>query len=110
MPIFRRSQMGSSSPSVMSNAVESQYWLEKPNLIEFLSTLTWPDGAVRFTGTILVFRDAGLWKCCLKDRDAQQSTFVSAPTLDELFRRCDELLGTGGGEWRSERPSGKKGR
>jgi len=108
MPVFRRSQMGVNSGSAGAQVPESEAWLAFPNLIDFLSTQSWPDGLSRATGTLLLFRETGLWKCCLRDRDAGQTTFVSAPTIDELFKRCDELVATGGGEWRAERPQGKK--
>jgi len=105
MPVFRRSQMASTSSPEAASVAELGYWKDLVNLIDFMSSSTWPDGTSRATGTVMLFREGGAWKAWLHDRDALHGCFLSAPTLVELLERCDECVGEGSGDWR---PDGKK--
>lgn len=86
-----------SSPGVACKISEKH-----PDLVEWLTAGTWPDGEARVPGTMLVFAEDGLWKCCLHDRAQSLSCFVSGKTLTECLGAAERACGEGQGEWRSK--------
>lgn len=109
MPIFRRSVVPSATPGESSSVPESEPlpFSSFPNLLDFLQAVRWPDGTSRSPGTLLIFKEASMWKGCLNDRDAAQNAFFSARTLMGLFEQLDAAAGSGSGDWRAARPRGK---
>jgi hypothetical protein len=75
-----------------------------PALVEFLTLPKWEDGAVRATGTILVFIEDGIWKGCLRDRDQSLVAFVAAPTPEGILAAADKGLRGNDLDWRAQRP------
>jgi hypothetical protein len=111
MAIHRRSAPAAGgSESALTPRSQGEYWDRLPAVLEFLSASRWPDGASRSTGTVMVFFEAGFWKCWVHDRDAAQGAFLSARTLPELMQEVEEAVATGKGDWRADRKgSGRKG-
>lgn len=79
-----------------------------PTLCEFLTSSVWDDGAARVPGTLLVFAEGPLWKCCLKDRDGGHVVFVSAKTPIALLKALEAGLVGDGLDWRADRKQGGK--
>lgn len=79
-----------------------------PNVVEFLSSCSWPDGTARSTGTVMLMVESGLWKAWVHDRDASLGAFVSGENLQLLLKRLNEGLESGGLDWRPDRKVGKK--
>ena len=80
-----------------------------PCLAEFLCQSSWEEGVPRTTGTALVLVEDGRWKLWLHDRDVAESLWVSGATLDEVFSTADQLIASGAGEWRKDRPQSRGG-
>lgn len=76
-----------------------------PHVFEFLSSLAWPDGSSRVTGTVMLLTEAGRWKAWAHDRDSAEGVFVSAGSLEGTLDELEDLLSTGGGDWRPDKRS-----
>lgn len=74
-----------------------------PFLAGFLAETKWEDGTARETGTVLVFCDDGVLKCCLNDRDQKRVCFLTASTWDGLVGKVEEGLEEGTHEWRAKK-------
>lgn len=79
-----------------------------PNLAEFLTRLSWEDGAKRKTGTVMVLAEQGVWKCWIHDRDGLRSGWVSAGSLYDLVNVLETALGEDSVTWRDDKPGGRK--
>jgi hypothetical protein len=79
-----------------------------PVLVEFMTATAWDDGAPRKTGTLLLFAEDGVWKACVKDRDAERVCWVSGGVLDDLLSTIDLGLREDGLAWKAEKPFKKK--
>lgn len=84
----------------------SQY----PFVVDFMRQLHWEDGKARKPGTILLTVEDGRWKAWLHDNDASASAWLSGATLTGLFESMEDMLASGGGEWRRDRPKASGGR
>ena len=108
MPVYRRTgEAASGDGSAPAAEPEGKYWLSLPCVVEFLSLSKWPDSSSRQTGTVMLFRESGLWKAWVHDRDALQGLFVSAGSLQGLLREIEEAVGTGKGDWRADKKGAK---
>jgi hypothetical protein len=109
MSIARRSP-GPSGPNSAAplTVPEAGYWVGLPDLVSFLSGLTWPDGSARQSGTIMLMTEVGVWKCWLHDRDAGMGCFVSGKTLDSCLERAEEAVGSSEADWRPDRKPASK--
>jgi len=81
-----------------------------PALSEYLETDEWENGETRATSTLLLFVDAGGFKACLNDRDANRSLWVTGVSFLDVLEALEGLLASGGGEWRHNGPYKGKGR
>jgi len=80
-----------------------------PEIYSFLSAVQYPDGAERVTGTLLLFTDQGVLKCCLTDRDGGCVAFLSGDSLEGLLDAAEAGLREDALEWRQQkRDSGRK--
>lgn len=77
-----------------------------PTVCEFLSSVTWPDGSPRVTGTITLLCELGTLKAALNDRDASASAFVSANSFTTLLKAIEAGLSDGSLDWRLKEASG----
>lgn len=78
------------------------------SLCEFLMDEAWDDGSPRKRGTLLLFWEGGSWKVCMHDRDRVLQTFLSAQTLEELLKVCNEALAGDCAGWTEKRLPGAK--
>lgn len=85
-----------------------------PALWEFLTLEKWDDGTSRVTGTVRLFAEDGLVKCCANDRDGVgRVCWFSGEALEDVLASLDNALATGEGEWRLDKykaPAGGRGR
>jgi len=101
----------SEGPAVDVWADVSDEWVKShPFLGAFLGDVLYDDGAVRKTGTLLVFVDQGVLKACLSDRDVAEVAFVSASSFEGLMERLEGGLREGALEWRKAGGGGKRRR
>ena len=109
MALHRRVQADKSgAPSPLRAERAGGYWTNLPDVVSFLSALTWPDGSPRATGTVMLFAEGGCWKAWVHDRDAAMGMFASAGTLLDLMEVVDEAVREGTGDWRPDRKGGRK--
>lgn len=81
---------------------------EYPVLYSYLTDTKWEDGNPRETTTVLLCVDAGVLKAWVNDRALARSAWVSADSLQGLFRTLEAKLATNQLEWRLVRKEGKK--
>lgn len=75
-----------------------------PALFAFLTQVAWDDGEPRETGTAMLLFGDGLLKLWLHDRNGTGSSAWSAgEALEDVFAAADDLIASGGGEWRPDR-------
>lgn len=85
---------------------ECELALLAPTLYEWLTAEQWADGSPRTPGTYCVFTGDGLFKMVIKDRDAQQTLWVAAPSLTKLYAVAEAALTSPSADWRMERVQG----
>lgn len=110
MPLQRRSDPPPSDGAGVSGPAAGDWGKWYPLLVEFLSRTAWEDGKKRDTGTVMLMFEGGRWKAYVNDRDRSESCFVTGPSPDGLLSVIEELLATGGGDWRPSRVSGSGSR
>lgn len=74
-----------------------------PELYAFLAAGSYPDGAERITGTLLLFTDQGQLKCCLTDRDGGCVAFLAGESLEGLLDAAEAGLREDALDWRAQR-------
>lgn len=79
----------------------------RPALRAMLCDLTFEDGARRQTATLLVFSDGGALKACLRDRESEETAWVTGQGLTGLLDALEVGLQEGRLDWRKE---GKRNR
>lgn len=99
-----RRERASSGRSDGQPLLGSDSYLGRPDLWEFLTRESYPDGAERQTGTLLIFAEDGALKGCLSDRDQLMRCFVTAASWEGLLEALEGALGDGGAEWRNYTP------
>lgn len=82
-------------------------WGERyPRLAERLTCPVFDDGTVRVTDTLTLFAQDGVWKGCLRDRDARLCLWVAATTPEGVLEVLEEALGDATAVWRADRAAG----
>lgn len=110
MAIARREKTGGSSGSSSEPALAGKVLTGYPNVLEFLSMLSWPGGDPRIVGTLTITTEGGKWKATLKDRDSCGVCFVTAATPDALLKDLDKGIESGNLEWRDDKFQGGNGK
>jgi hypothetical protein len=80
-------------------ADDADFRVRYPTLHSFLC-LTGRKGAVRKTGTMLLFAEDGVFKACLSDRDEGYIAFLTHKSVEGLLDAADKALFRGALEWR----------
>jgi hypothetical protein len=75
-----------------------------PALAGWLGETVTEEGAVRQTGTILLFVEGSWVKCCLTDRQSGWRCFLSAVSFEDLLTAADGGLAAGSLDWRPSKP------
>jgi hypothetical protein len=79
-----------------------------PALFAFVTETTWDDGTVREPGTFMVMSGDGLLKLWLHDREGSgRSAWAAGEALEDALAAADDMIATGSGEWRVDRPKGQ---
>jgi hypothetical protein len=109
MPLLKR-ETTSSTPGSTGAAADGStaFWKRLPDLYAFLSVSSWPDGKSRVPGTVLIFTDGSVWKCCLNDKDQNLVAFVSGPTIEKALEAAEKAVGDPGADWRVSQGKGKR--
>jgi len=93
-------------PLVADAVFEKAY----PALFEFLSATEWDTDIDRTTGTLLLFCEEGMFKCCLNDRDGCLKTFMAAESFEALLQSVNNGLIRGSLDWRREKQPQRRGK
>jgi len=72
-----------------------------PTLYAFLHDQKFDDGSLRVPGSMSIFCQMGVLKCCLNDKHAQMMTFLEASTWDELVALADSAILDDGTDWKA---------
>jgi hypothetical protein len=71
-----------------------------PTLVEFLTRVQWAPDQPRQKGSIFLFIEDGMWKCCCNDNDAELVAFVTKTALAELLPAVEKGLAGNTLDWR----------
>jgi len=72
-----------------------------PQILEYLSQTTYPDGSKRETSSLVVLCDGASWRVCLSDRDNQRVMWKTGATLVDALEAVElSLLGDDPSDWR----------
>jgi hypothetical protein len=74
----------------------------RPALCSVLFDRAYQDGTKRTTSTLLLFADGHTLKGCLKDRDSEETAWVSAETLEGLLDALEVGLQESRLDWRKD--------
>jgi hypothetical protein len=74
----------------------------RPALRAMLCDVSYADGSRRVTATLLVFTDGGAFKACLRDRDTEETAWVTGQGLTGLLDALEVGLQEGRLDWRKE--------
>lgn len=105
MAIEKRSPADATRPSLVAAAAGVLGQLA-PALTERLTAKTFADGTPRKGDTVLLFEQDGVWKCMLKDREANLCLWVSAALLDDLPEVLEAAVNDPQAVWRADRAAG----
>ena len=81
-----------------------------PALYEFLTLSKWEDGTTRRLGSLSLFVDDSLWKCCLNDKDGPRVAFVSGSSVEEVLQAAEDGIVQSLLVWRSSTPYKNRGK
>lgn len=82
-----------------------------PALWEYLTLLSWEDGAPREPATMILMVEEGRWKACLSDRATGRTLWRVGDTLAALLEALEGSLASGEADWRrGKAPPPRRGR
>jgi len=105
MAIEKRSAADAARPALVAAAAGVLGQLA-PALIERLTCKAFADGTPRKVDTVLLFEQDGVWKCMLKDREANLCLWVSSAILDDLPEVLEAAVTDPAAVWRADRAAG----
>ncbi len=71
-----------------------------PALLEYLQSVSYPDGSPRLRSSLLVLVEDGSVKTCLSDRDQEQSLWRSGSSLEDALLALEATLTGEHQDWR----------
>lgn len=74
----------------------------RPALAAMLFDEQYSDGKPRKTATLLLFADSGTLKACLRDRDVEETAWVSGSGLEGVLDALEVGLTEGRLDWRRD--------
>jgi hypothetical protein len=108
---MRRTKSEDTSSTSSSTWQDTTFVASYPALSEFLGDPTFADGTKRNTGTLLLFCDGRLLKCCLTDREQNLIAFLSGESWGEMLDAIERGLVEGNLDWRVRKEyTSKKGK
>lgn len=93
------------APSAGANGAvaDSEFVVLYPQLAEYVTGTRWDDGTDRESSSLLIFAEAGLWKCCLNDRALGRKLWATGTTLEGALAVLDSVLVSSGADWRPDK-------
>src|SRR5271166_763011 len=81
-----------------------------PLLWEYCTAESWSDGSPRVTASVLVFFEAGVFKCCLNDRASCRTGWSSGNTAEDALASIEGHLRANSMDWRKSKapPAGRR--
>jgi len=71
-----------------------------PAVIEYLTSVQYPDGSPRERSTVSVFVEDGVIKACLSDRDQARTLWRSGSSLEDAILGLEQAIADGTADWR----------
>jgi len=91
------------SETSSSSSLAAGQWKSFPELWDFLTTTSYPDGAKRKTGKLSLSCESGLLGLLLTDAQTGQYAFLNGRSLDDLLAEAELRLGDGSMSWRASK-------
>lgn len=104
----RRSSSGVPADAPL-HSLDHQFAESFPFLWDHLTQEVWPDGSPRELSTLLLFRQDGVFKVMVKDKNAGECCWLSMQRLSDCWAVVNAALGDAGTEWRADRQPGGNG-
>ncbi len=95
-----------SSPSLPASSL-TEYLSPFVNVLEFLSSLSGPEGSKREVGSLSLTTKDGKWSIRVKAPTQKAYAYVTAAGLDECLELVERGLGDGSLDWRKDNDSWK---
>lgn len=103
---LRRVEPGAPVNKLPSEPVVDDFSGMCPDLLQFMTASTWPDGKARALPTLMSCYEDGRWRVCLNDKANGRSVWVSGVTWIEALEAIDRGLTGDCLEWRKNRWTG----
>jgi hypothetical protein len=97
---FLRKQVGQDASGGQGSFVDADFQKGYPALTEYLTVPQYPDGSPRALATLTLFREDGLWKACLNEKDQGLVLFVAEGRFNVLLEALELLLQEEHPPWR----------
>jgi hypothetical protein len=102
----RESLNGSSGSDVKRSAMFDSF----PEIWQFLTCLTAPDGSTRQPGTVSLSLNGGIWNLALNDPATGLYAALSCQTIDDLILMVEARLSEGTMPWKVSKYPPRKGK
>lgn len=79
-----------------------------PTVLQYLTSLAWPDGQPRDVGSLVVFARDGLWSVALGDKETDLQLWGGGDTLEAALIALESNLKLPRPDWRKKKGSVKK--
>jgi len=80
-----------------------------PALWEFMTLARWESGKARVLGSLTLFVESGLVKCCVNDKDRRLMAFVGASGLLAVLEEVEKQLQEDCVSWRPSKDRSGRG-
>ncbi len=93
MAMLKKAAVLKKGKGVPFPAVDGELKKSYPTLHAHLCDLTYEDGEIRRTSSLIVFTEDCVWKGCLNDRDAGTNIWGEAPSFTTLLELLERRAG-----------------
>lgn len=103
MGLKKRQALGLDSTPIPALPTETKLWAALPQLVEFIVATAYEDGSPRVPGTVQLETKAICFALTLRDPDSGMRLQIQAPTLDDVLKGANKLLGAPDAPWEVDR-------
>lgn len=93
---------------VVGSFPEKSWEAKHPEIMAFLTDVSYDDGTPRELSTVALFTEDGAFKVALNDKDMKRSLYVSGDSAMTALDALEAVLKRGGGDWRAWNQRTKK--
>lgn len=106
---FVRKLQAETAGSSSASSVDVEMRAVMPALHDYLTLEAYDDGTPRQKATLTIFREDGLWKGCLNEKDQGLVLFVAEGRISSVLEALELLLQEDRPPWRRSTTKGSKG-